>query len=196
MTPDEAVEACKLAANRLHHLSMVYVGALIEVVSGEPVGVVPDTRPGLAQMRDLIDLLLYTRAEISGLSRLLVDNGVFTTQQYQEQMAEEYNWFANVKAKQFGCTVTDVGLSWNVGQQPKFRDLAEAGYSEDQRIEQIGQVAMGGKHVAFMVEDDSGKAERYIAKLLKHFPSVHVVDQHKGPTKGVVTVTVARKETE
>lgn len=113
MTPEEAVEKCKASAHRLHHLSMVYVGAFMEVAKGQKVGLIPLNHPGLKETRDLIDLLLFTRAEISGLTRLMVDKGVFTAQEYQEQMIEEYDWFAQQKSKQFGCTVTDTGLSWS-----------------------------------------------------------------------------------
>lgn len=72
----------------------------------------------------------------------------------------------------------------------KYIDLAGAGYKEDQRIEQIGQAAMAGKTVAFVVDDDGKKADRYIEKLKKHFPKLVVTFRGKGPTRGAYTVKV------
>lgn len=43
------------AANRLHHLSMLYVGSFVELAQGKPVGMLPHNYPGLKDTRDLID---------------------------------------------------------------------------------------------------------------------------------------------
>jgi hypothetical protein len=99
------------AANRLHHLSMRYSGALIELLAGAPVGIVPSGRPGLRESRDLIDLILLTRAEINGLTRILVDAGVVSESRAREVMETEYDWLAKVKAEFLGVQVTDFGLS-------------------------------------------------------------------------------------
>ena len=48
------------AAERLHHLSMRYAGAMQELISGKPVGLMPSNSPGLKEARDFIDLILFT----------------------------------------------------------------------------------------------------------------------------------------
>jgi len=105
-----AQELCKAAAERLHHLSMRYVGALHEVALGKPVGLIPKTHPGNYEMRDLIDLVLLTRAEINALTALLVKKQAFTSYEYIVQCTEEYEWFTKQKAEQLGCEVSDAGL--------------------------------------------------------------------------------------
>ena len=42
------------AANRLHHLSMRYSGALTELVKGQPILALPSNHSGLRELRDLI----------------------------------------------------------------------------------------------------------------------------------------------
>lgn len=78
-----------------------------------------------------------------------------------------------------------------------FADLHKL--EEDQRIELIGEATMrGGKSsadkpplIAFVVDDDGKKADRYIEKLQKKFPGIRVIDQFKGPTPGAYTVRIA-----
>lgn len=98
------------AANRLHHLSMRYGAAMLELVSERRVGLLPSGQPGLKEARDFIDMILFTRAEINALTALLVKAKVFTTEEFQKQCTEEYKHFATVKAKQLGVEVTDHGL--------------------------------------------------------------------------------------
>lgn len=70
----------------------------------------------------------------------------------------------------------------------KYQDIAD--HDEDTRIEMIGKKAMTGQTVAFITDADPGKADRYIAKLLKKFPGLKVLARFDGPIKGVVTVKV------
>ena len=100
------------AAERLHHLSMRYAGAWVEVAKGEKVGLLPKDYPGLKEMRDLIDLILLTRAEINGLTELLVKKGLTTTEELQKIFGTEYEWLTKQKAQQLGVEVTDAGLKY------------------------------------------------------------------------------------
>lgn len=68
-----------------------------------------------------------------------------------------------------------------------YTDLADL--QEDDRIETIGRTASQGALVGFIVEDDA-KADRYIAKLHKRYPTVSVVDRGAGPTAFTVLVRV------
>lgn len=100
------------AANRLHHLSMRYVGALHEVAMGEKVGLIAKNHPGNAEMRDLIDLILLTRAEINGISRILIDRKIVSNDKLEKIFTEEYEWLTKQKAQQLGVQVTDAGLTF------------------------------------------------------------------------------------
>ncbi len=60
-----------------------------------------------------------------------------------------------------------------------FQDIAD--HAEDERIRQIGEKAMRSKlSVAFVTDDEPGKADRYIAKLVERFPGIRVVGRGKG----------------
>jgi len=76
--------------------------------------------------------------------------------------------------------------------KPKFIDLGD--HAEDDRIRAIGQAAMTGKRVAFVTDDETGKPERYVAKLRERFPMLVVLGLHKGPVAGTVTVVVSNSE--
>jgi len=65
---------------------------------------------------------------------------------------------------------------------------------EDRRIAMIGEAASKGGKIGFHVDDEPGKADRYIEKLLKRFPHLKVENRFKGPTPGVETVIVIRME--
>jgi hypothetical protein len=72
-------------------------------------------------------------------------------------------------------------------KRPTFADLGDHG--EDVRIDTIGHAAMNHrKKVAFMTEDEPGKAERYIEKLQERFPGIRITGPRPGPTRGVVMV--------
>jgi hypothetical protein len=111
--PPEVDAAARKAAQRLHHLSMLYAGCFHELVSGRPGGVLMQGHPGLKQVRDFIDLILLTRAEINALTKLLTDAKIIDPEKLVRQFAEEYEWFAQAKAEAFGVEVTDYGLVLN-----------------------------------------------------------------------------------
>lgn len=112
MSRTQEINAAMLkAANRLHHLSMRYSGAFVELVSGTPVGFLAREHPGLSECRDFIDLILFTRAEISALTKLCIDAGIFTSEQFAQQVTDDYEWLAQEKAKFLGVGVTDLGIT-------------------------------------------------------------------------------------
>ena len=75
---------------------------------------------------------------------------------------------------------------------PEYRDIADM--EEDNRIASIGLVALErpGKEIAFITDNEPGKAERYIEKLAQRFPSLVVVKRFDGPTPGTVSVIITR----
>lgn len=74
------------------------------------------------------------------------------------------------------------------GKLPMYADLFEL--SEDERIDTIGHmVTEHGKTIGFVVET-TAKADRYIKKLKKKYPTVTVLDQGPGPVKNTILVRV------
>lgn len=72
--------------------------------------------------------------------------------------------------------------------KPPYLDLADL--PENDRITAIGNMAMTGKVVAFIVEDDE-KADRYLTKLRAKFPKVVEVERLPNvPIKDVVSIKV------
>lgn len=73
-----------------------------------------------------------------------------------------------------------------------FADLADR--DEDSRIKVIGDLAMTGKVVAFVVdvkgEDGFENADRYVKKLMAKYPKLHLHFKGIGPTPEMVTVKV------
>lgn len=75
-----------------------------------------------------------------------------------------------------------------------YHDLHER--TEDERIAEIGKHASTGKLVAFITDDEEGKADRYISKLLSRFPDLEVKERLPGPVPNTVTVKVGLKASE
>jgi hypothetical protein len=67
--------------------------------------------------------------------------------------------------------------------------------TEDSRIEMIGDTAISGRVVAFVVDaegtDGYAKADRYIKKLKQRFPSLRIVFRGEGPVDNCITVKVS-----
>lgn len=70
----------------------------------------------------------------------------------------------------------------------KFADLADR--SEDSRIQIIGETATIEKLVVGFIVEDNAKADRYVEKLKKQFPTIHIIQRGKGPVAGSVMVQV------
>lgn len=68
---------------------------------------------------------------------------------------------------------------------------------ENSRIKMIGEAALAGPGnsasqpavIGFIVETNE-KADRYLRKLKKRFPTIRVIDRHPGPTPGTIIVRV------
>lgn len=77
--------------------------------------------------------------------------------------------------------------------KPKYADLHHL--SEDDRIELIGrQVTDSNAICGVIVDDEVGKAGRYILKLKERFPQLKVFDVFNGPFKGVITIKVGPRD--
>lgn len=98
------------AANKLHHLSMLYAGALAELGQAKKLGLLPSDAPGIKGARDIVDIVLLVRAELNAVTNLLLKRGVIKLPDLEAAFAHEYEWFAQQKANLFGCKVTEGGL--------------------------------------------------------------------------------------
>lgn len=79
--------------------------------------------------------------------------------------------------------------------RPVIADLHR--FSDEARIEAIGQTAARGNLVGVLLERDKPeKIERYIAEVTERFPAVRLVDRFDGPTDGVVTLRFGPKATQ
>lgn len=116
------VAACQLAAKKLCHLSMRYVGAMLEAVTGKPVGMLPHKHPGLHETRDLINLIMLCRAELNAIGKVLIEQNVVSHERLTQLFTEEYKWFAGQKAEMLGVEVTDVGLNIDLDKIRKKRE--------------------------------------------------------------------------
>lgn len=65
--------------------------------------------------------------------------------------------------------------------------------SEDDRIDVIGKIVEQDKTVAIMVDDEPGKPQRYISKVIERYPNVMVLDRVAGPVKGVTTIKFGKR---
>lgn len=104
-------------ASHLNHIGQIYAGALAELGQGRRLPMIPQDHPGLPIVRDLLQLVLFQRAEINGLTKLLLEKGVATSDEVNQVFQDEYEWLAGAKADQLGkqlglhIAVTDYGLS-------------------------------------------------------------------------------------
>jgi hypothetical protein len=74
----------------------------------------------------------------------------------------------------------------------RFKDLADR--AEDDRIDEIGRAIMvrrgTDKAVAFVVDSEPGKADRYIRKLIRKFPEITDWKKLNGPAEGTISILV------
>lgn len=79
--------------------------------AGWTYGTQPGTHGPTRALRDATDARLIARAEISALTNLLVEKGIFTTDEFAEVLAREADFLSEGLAKLYpGFTATDTGL--------------------------------------------------------------------------------------
>jgi hypothetical protein len=71
--------------------------------------------PECDAVRDHRELSILTRAEVNTLTRLMIDKGIFTDDEFETQLAEEAEWLSNSYEEKFpGCKATDDGIAMDV----------------------------------------------------------------------------------
>ena len=79
--------------------------------AGWQLGTRPMQDPEAQAVRDHREVTMMLRAEVNALSSLLVSKGVFSNEEYLEQLVEEYTYLADVYEEKFpGFEATDEGL--------------------------------------------------------------------------------------
>lgn len=85
------------------------------VLAGWQLGTRPDTDPEVQAVRDSFEKLLILRAEVTALTRLLVDAGVFTVDQFQDALELEAKELEKAYQRRFpGMKATDSGIEMDV----------------------------------------------------------------------------------
>lgn len=80
-------------------------------LAGWQLGTRPDTDPECQAVRDHREATLVLRAELTTLTGLLLDRGVFTTDEFLARLDVEAEAYNAALAKRFpGVTATDHGL--------------------------------------------------------------------------------------
>lgn len=103
-------------ASRLNHLGTFYAGAIAELGRGHPITLLQDGVPGLDLVRDLVQLVLFQRAELNALTKALSEAGHLDPKAFGQQCEDDYEWLANAKADHIGqvlgldIKITDRGV--------------------------------------------------------------------------------------
>lgn len=82
------------------------------VFAGWMLGTVPDGTPGLKAHKDRIDAQIMNRVELNALTALLIKKGIFTTNEFMQQIIEECGHKEREFEQMFpGYKATDTGIS-------------------------------------------------------------------------------------
>ena len=104
MTPAQRMDR---ALNRLAKWRTVLVGWML--------GTLPNDAPGIAAYRDLQEARLLMRAELNGLTALLIAKGLCTQTEIETAFADEAEQLEQALQRKFpGYRATDAGIDVNV----------------------------------------------------------------------------------
>ena len=85
------------------------------VFAGWQLGTRPDTDAECQAVRDHRELSILLRAEVTALTRLLIDKGVFSMEEYQNTLIDEANRLSKAYEQKFpGFKATDIGMDVNI----------------------------------------------------------------------------------
>lgn len=85
------------------------------VFAGWQLGTRADNDPECRAVRDHREVTILLRAEVTALTGLLIKKGVFTAEEFTEQMIEEAEYLSASYAKRFpGMTATEHGISYDL----------------------------------------------------------------------------------
>jgi hypothetical protein len=71
--------------------------------------------PECDAVRDHREVSMLTRVEVNALTRLLIDKGVCTEEEFNKQLTDEANWLSTSYEERFpGCKATDAGMEYDI----------------------------------------------------------------------------------
>jgi hypothetical protein len=87
------------------------------VFAGWQLGTRTKDDPESQAVRDHREVTILLRAEASALTRLLIDKGIFTIEEWNEQLGEEADALSKAYEEKFpGMEATDHGISMDVAK--------------------------------------------------------------------------------
>jgi hypothetical protein len=82
------------------------------ILAGWQLGTRRDDDPETQAVRDIRELLLILRTEVNALTRLCLDKGVFTAEEFERQVVDDAEFLEQELEKKFpGAKATDAGMS-------------------------------------------------------------------------------------
>jgi hypothetical protein len=107
MSTEELAQKCYAALNRLTKWRTVF--------TGQQLGTRPKGDPECDAVRDHREVTILLRCEMTAVRKLLIENGVFTLEEWQRSMIEEANLLSKDYEKKFpGFQATDTGMQMDV----------------------------------------------------------------------------------
>lgn len=102
----DLVERYYAAMNRLTKWRAVF--------AGWQLGTRPKGDPECDAVRDHREATICLRVEVSALSKLLIDKGIFTLEEYQQGLINEAELLSKDYEKKFpGMKATDIGIQYD-----------------------------------------------------------------------------------
>lgn len=84
------------------------------VFAGWQLGTRADTDPECQAVRDHREVTMMLRAEVNALTQVLTRKGVFTAEEYTEQIGDEAEHLCHEYEKRWpGARATDIGMEFN-----------------------------------------------------------------------------------
>ncbi|SRR5260221_120926 len=106
---EQLAQKCYAALNRITKWRSVF--------AGWQLGTRPKGDPESDAVRDHREVTILLRVEMTAVSKLLIDNGVFTIEEWQKAVFEEAELLSKDYEKKFpGCKATDSGIQMDVSK--------------------------------------------------------------------------------
>jgi hypothetical protein len=110
---ENLAQRCYAALNRLTKWRTIF--------AGWQLGTRAKGDPESDAVRDHREVTILLRAEVSALSKILLDKGVMTEEDFQHGMIEEAEMLSKDYEKKFpGCKATDIGIQMDVSKVKEY----------------------------------------------------------------------------
>ena len=110
---EQLAQRCYAALNRIAKWRTIF--------AGWQLGTRPKGDPESDAVRDHREVSILLRVEATAVSKLLIDKGVFTLEDWQKAMLDEAELLSKDYEKKFpGCKATDSGIQMDISQVAKW----------------------------------------------------------------------------